>query len=294
MHHIFSDILGWLNLNGVILSGLTDLPDTSWFDVFSFLGFWAIVWLPIAFLVSRLINWQPKEPLTPQQKLVLLASLYVLAPGIIAAKIKAESISISDLGLSLIPGSLWYVLLGLGVSLASLILIFSLESISSLVIWHWQNAQKMLTLLVPILGLSLLISFVEELIFRGYIFAALLKDNSPLVAAIASSFIFAILHLVWERKQTFPQLPGLWLMGMVLVMARVLSNDTIYFSLGLHAGWIWGLTCIDSADLLSYKADNHWFTGIQQQPLAGIAGILCMLGTGLAIWLGSVPLLPIN
>jgi uncharacterized protein len=53
--------------------------------------------------------------------------------------------------------------------------------------------------------------------------------------------------------------------------------------LGLHGGWIWGLTCIDSADLLTYKHADHWFTGISQQPLAGMAGILCLTLTGLGL-----------
>lgn len=272
----------------MLLSSLINLLGTSWFKILTFIGVWGIIWLPIALLTSRLINWQPKESPTPQQKLILLASLYILAPVIIVWKIKAESLSIGNLGLSLFPSNLWYVLLGLGVSIFSLILIFVLESAGNLITWHWQNFQQVMTLLLPILILSLLISLVEEVIFRGYIFTTLLSDRSVLVAAIASSLIFAVLHLIWDRKETIPQLPGLWLMGMVLVAARVLTNDTIYFSLGLHAGWIWGLTCIDSANLLSYKHQNHWFTGIKQQPLAGIAGILCMLGTGFAIWQGSV------
>jgi membrane protease YdiL (CAAX protease family) len=255
----------------------------SWFKVFGLLGVWTIIWLPIALLVSRLINWQPKEPLTPKQKLILLASLYILTPGIIIWKVKTEFLAFADLGLSLTPGDLRYVLLGLGASLASLILVFSLESVSNLITWRWQNLRQIKSLLLPILSLSLLISLVEELIFRGYIFITLLADNSFWLAAIASSVIFAALHLIWERKQTWPQLPGLWLMGMVLVAARVLTNDTIYLAIGLHAGWIWGLTCLDSADLLTYKHQDHWFTGMKQQPLAGMAGILCLGITGLGL-----------
>lgn len=259
----------------------------SWFNVLSFLGIWAIIWLPIAFLVSRSINWQPNTPLTPKQKLILLASLYILAPGIIIGKVYVEPIVFGDLGLSLTPSNLLYVLLGLVVSVVSLLLIFSLESAANLVTWHWQKFRQIPGLLLPILGLSLLISLVEELIFRGYIFVTLLADNSLWLATIVSSAIFAILHLVWERKQTIPQLPGLCLMGIVLVGARVLSNNTIYLSLGLHGGWIWGLTCIDSAGLLTYKYQDHWFTGIKGQPLAGIAGILCLTLTGLGILIFS-------
>jgi uncharacterized protein len=257
----------------------------SWFNVLGFLGVWIIIWLPIAVLVSRLINWQPKEPLAPKQKLILLASLYFLAPGVIIWKVKTEFLTFASLGLSLTPSNLWYVLLGLGASLISLILVFSLESVGNLVTWRWQNLRQIPSLLLPILSLSLLVSLVEEVIFRGYIFITLLADNSFWLAAIASSALFAALHLVWERKQTLPQLPGLWLMGMVLVAARVLANDTVYLAVGLHAGWIWGLTCLDSADLLTYKHQDHWFTGIKQQPLGGMAGILCLGVTGLGIWI---------
>ena len=256
---------------------------TSWFKILSFLGVWTIIWLPIALVVSRTIGWLPTEPLTPKQKLILLASLYILAPEIILWKLNLESLSFADLGLTTSSASLWYVLLGLGLSNLSLVLIFSLESAANLVAWHWQNFKLLRTLLLPILCLGLLISLVEELIFRGYIFFTLANDSSIWLAAIASSVIFAVLHLIWEREQTLPQLPGLFLMGLVLIAARVLSDDTIYFAIGLHAGWICGLTCIDEANLLTYKHQDHWFTGIKQQPLAGIAGILCLIITGLAI-----------
>ncbi|MGL5793586.1 MAG: lysostaphin resistance A-like protein, partial [Waterburya sp.] len=143
----------------------------------------------------------------------------------------------------------------------------------------------LLPLILPILGLSLLISLVEEVVFRGYIFTILLTDHSYWLAAIMSSLIFALLHLIWERKATLPQIPGLWLMGMILVGARLLNNDNIYLALGLHAGWIWGLTCIDSVQLISYNYQNNWFTGINNQPLAGGAGLSCLAFTGLILWL---------
>ena len=163
---------------------------------------------------------------------------------------------------------------------------FSLESLFNLVSWHWQNIKNLLPLILPILILSLLISLVEELVFRGYVFSILSSDRSYWLAATMSSLIFALLHLIWERKETFPQIPGLWLMGMVLVMARLVNSDnSIYLALGLHAGWIWGLTCIDSAKLITYSHKNHWLTGINQQPLAGVAGIFCLTITGLALWL---------
>ncbi len=252
----------------------------SWFKVLTFFGVWAAIWLPIALLVLRFIDWQPNEPLIPKQKLILLASLYIIVPGVVKWKINLESLSWVNLGLSPISHILWYLLLGLFLSLGSVIIVFSLESTLNLIDWQWQNKEQILPLFLPILCLSLLISFIEEVVFRGYVLSTLLVDNSVLIAALASSLIFALLHLIWERNQTLPQIPGLLLMGIVLVAARFVGDGSLYLAIGLHAGWIWGLTCIDSAELVTYKYKSHWLTGVNQQPLAGVAGILCLGITG--------------
>jgi len=248
----------------------------SWFKILTFFGVWAAIWLPIAVVVSRFIDWQPNEPLTPKKKLILLASLYIIIPGIVTWKINVESLSWAKIGFSTMSPILWHLLWGLILSLGSLIIVFSVESIFKLIDWRWQNRSQILPLLLPIFCLSLLISLIEELVFRGYVFSTLLVDNPLWIAALTSSFIFAVLHLIWERNQTFPQIPGLCLMGIVLVAARIIGDGSLYLAVGLHAGWIWGLTCIDSAELITYQYQSHWFTGVNQQPLAGVAGILCL------------------
>lgn len=259
--------------------------DTSWLKVFSFLGVWAVIWLPIAWLISKAIGWQLGETLIPKQKLILLASLYLLSPIVLIWKIKVENISLESLGLSFQPIVLVQILLGLIIGLSSLIIIFALESAFNLVSWHWNRRQELLSLLLPILILSLFISIIEESIFRGYVLTTLAKDYDYGIAAIVSSIVFALLHLIWERKETLPQIPGLWLMGMILVAARAIARGSLGLAIGLHASWIWGLTCIDSAQLLSYKNKYSWLTGLNQQPLAGIAGIFCLIITGLVLWL---------
>ena len=258
--------------------------DTSWIKLLTFFGLWAAIWLPIAGGIIKFIDWQPGQPLIPQHKLILLASLYILIPGIIAWKMRVESLSFTNLGLSPAGDILPSILLGLAISLTSVIIVFSLESAFSLVNWRWQNFKALWSLSLPILVLSLSISFIEELIFRGYVFSTLLIDRSYWLAAIISSAIFALLHLIWERKQTLPQIPGLWLMGMILIAAKTVNADSIYLAIGLHAGWIWSLTCVDSAQLISYSDRDRWITGVNQQPLAGFAGLFCLAITGLSLW----------
>lgn len=251
----------------------------SWLKVIAFFGVWATIWLPIAFFVSQALDWQPDEPLTPKQKIVFLGSLYILVPEIIGYTIVSGSLSWFELGMQFSPAAFSDIALGLGLSTFGLAAVFSVEFILGSIAWHSSKIPRLFPLLLPILLLSLAISSVEELVFRGYVFITLLDDNSLAVAAIASSLMFALLHLIWERTLTLPQIPGLWLMGIVLVCARIWGDDSLYLPIGLHAGWIWGLTCIDSAELITYQHEHHWLTGINRQPLAGLAGICCLLIT---------------
>ena len=78
----------------------------------------------------------------------------------------------------------------------------------------------MASVLLPTLLIAFLISGIEEGVFRGFVLTQLRQDYTIELAAAISSLIFALLHLLWEQKETVPQLPGLWLMGMVLVLAR--------------------------------------------------------------------------
>ncbi len=259
------------------------------FIIVLFFGAWVIIWLPIALPLAKVINYQLAEPLTLKQKILFLLSLYPLAPVIIGFIIRQEKLSFVDLGVT----KEIFISLGSGLILAltTLAIVFVLESVLGLVNWHWQNRQKLVVAAPSILVLGLVIALVEEIVFRGFIFSQLNQDYPYWSAAIISSLIFALLHLVWERKTTLPQIPGLWLMGMILVVARLADNGSLGLAWGLHTGWIWGLSCIDTGEVLTYKQpEKPWLTGINQQPLAGIAGIFCLLITLGFLLLLNIPL----
>lgn len=254
--------------------------------VIAFFATWLMLWLPIALPVAQKLKWNPIQPLTGKQKLPILASLYLLAPAIVWAATRVEGTSFSDYGLNLQPKILISLSLGLALSLLGLSVVFGMESLARWVRWHRENFQRLGSLWLPILGLGLWIGLTEELIFRGFVLTEFLQDYSPGIAAIASSLIFALSHLLWERKQTIPQLPGLLLMGVVLVWARWIDDGSLGLAWGLHAGWIWGLTCLDAAELISYPDESPaWIVGLGGQPLAGVAGILCLLVTGASLFL---------
>ena len=68
-------------------------------------------------------------------------------------------------------------------------------------------------------------------------------------------------------------------MGMVLTLACLCDRGNLGLAMGLHAGWIWGLTSLNSVFCLSYTDQvPKWITGIADQPLAGGVGIVMLLG----------------
>lgn len=263
---------------------------TGLLKAIAFFLVWAGLWLPLAIPVAMVLKWRPLSPLKVEQKLPLLASLYLIAPLIVWGASWAEGSSFSDYGLEWKLSTLVSLSLGLGLGVLSLAVIFGLQSMLGWIEWQkeekprdWLSISK--SILLPTLLIGLLVSGIEELIFRGFLLNVLQQDYSVLVAAAISSVIFALLHLVWEQQETLPQLPGLWLMGMVLVLARIVDGGSLGLAWGLHAGWIWGIASLDTARLINYTSVvPAWITGIGEKPLAGGAGIVCLLGTAAVLW----------
>lgn len=252
-----------------------------------FIG-WIICWLPLAAVSAILLNWQPPKPLQPEQKMPLLASLYLLAPLILWGVSWLTNKSFSDYGFVGNLSTLSSLALGFGLGVVSLAIVFSGQFGLGWCCFEKTNFKLVLPILLPIFLIALLVGGIEELVFRGFLFTELAQDYPIWVAAAISSLIFALLHLVWEQRETAPQLPGLWLMGMVLVLARFAANGNLGLAWGLHAGWVWAIATIDTAELITYTGKvSDWFTGKNKKPLAGLAGIICVLGTGVIIWVFS-------
>jgi uncharacterized protein len=245
---------------------------------------WVGIWLPLAIPIAHALAWRPFEPLLPAQKLRLLGPLYLLAPVVLWQWLGAIDRSWDLYG--------WHWPLGLDVllgwlgAIGSLLVAFGGEWLGGWLRWQGKGGD-LLKAAVPIGLLALWISATEEVIFRGFLQVELEAWGDPWLAGMVASGIFALLHLVWERQQTLPQIPGLWLMGLVLTYAKFLDGGSLGLAIGLHAGWVWGLTCLDGAEAIEYTPTAPaWLIGYYRQPLAGLAGILCILGTGL--FLGAI------
>ncbi|MDJ0510356.1 MAG: CPBP family intramembrane metalloprotease [Crocosphaera sp.] len=249
-----------------------------------FLLIWWLLWLPIGLVLGKKLNWQPFQPLSSGQKIPLLIPLYLLVPLLTWFTLAVEGTSIKEYGLGFDGGVLISLCQGIFLGLSGLTVVFVLEGGLGWLKWHPENLIELVKIAFPILALALWIALTEEFVFRGIFQTILESDYGRWISAITISLIFALLHLLWERKETLAQLPGLWLMGMVLVMARWVDGGSIGLAWGLHAGWIWGLSSLDAAQLISYTGKGKdWIIGIYQQPLAGIMGILCLLGTSILL-----------
>lgn len=266
-----------------------------------FFGVWMGLWMPIAVLSALALNWRPPQPLNQTQKLTLLASLYGIAPIVLWKISQVEGQSFTDYGLAWRFEFFRSITLGFGLAIISLIVLFGFqfsmgwldlgpqhregqEQQSSPVNFdlpaknRWVKLWQTVILVLPILLIAFWISSTEELIFRGFLQKQLQQEYSVWVATLIASTIFALSHLLWELRNTFRQLPGLGLMGMVLTWACICNGGSLGVAIGLHAGWIWGISSLDT--LGGVKATEkvpEWVTGLGGQPLAGVSAMVMLL-----------------
>jgi uncharacterized protein len=178
------------------------------------------------------------------------------------------------------------VLRGLAIGLISILILFSLEGLLGWLVWQKPNIFLLRVVLEGLIT-SLGVAFAEELFFRGWILDELQRDYSPTVVLGANATIFAIAHFIKplpEVIRTSPQFFGLLLLGLTLVWAKRGSRGRLGLSIGLHGGLVWGYYIINVGGLMKYSRQvPDWVTGVNDNPLAGVIGLM-FLG-GLALWM---------
>ena len=81
----------------------------------------------------------------------------------------------------------------------------------------------------------IIISFNEELAFRGYILQRLAQAWGLPAAVVASSLIFAMVHVLNPNVQPLAMV-GLFAAGLLLACAYLVSRS-LWLPIGLHIGW---------------------------------------------------------
>jgi uncharacterized protein len=256
---------------------------------------WMGLWMPFAVLIAFKLQWHPLKPVTPQQKIPLLLSLYLVAPVVIWGVAKYNRTSLSAYGLVFNQDFfLRSPLLGIGIGISSIGLLIIGQQQQGWLSYSWHKIDSttnpyvvtLMTLLIAIL-----VGAVEESVFRGVVLNQLAQLCSPWRAAAIASMLFAVSHLLWDGKAGLLQLPGLWLMGMTLCLSRWVDGGSLGLAWGLHTGWVWAITSLDSLNVLTYNPQTpQWLVGYDGKPLAGLSGLLSLLLVGIGLWAyGSLP-----
>jgi membrane protease YdiL (CAAX protease family) len=122
------------------------------------------------------------------------------------------------------------------------------------------------------------IALAEELLFRGWLLEELKKDYSLQACLLLNGIIFATLHFLKPLEEiirTFPQFPALFLLGITLVWAKIGHSNRLGICIGLHGGLVWGYYIINVGKIVNYTDKvSPIFTGIDNNPLAGIMGLI--------------------
>jgi len=145
------------------------------------------------------------------------------------------------------------------------------------------------------------VGFIEEPFFRGFILQSLFKDMRRSTSVVAMSLFFAIVHffnasdmppahgfhpllgfkaLVYffqpllSPSELIPGFIGLFLVSIVLAYAY-LRTGSLYLSIGLHAGWVFGIKA-ETLFLDRINSVAPWFFG-DGRVVTGVFGWIMLL-----------------
>ena len=122
------------------------------------------------------------------------------------------------------------------------------------------------------------IALAEELVFRGWLLDELQGDYSQKTSMWSGAIIFALAHFIKpieEIVRTAVTFPALVLLGISLILAKKRYGDRLGICIGIHGGLVWGYYIVNVGELIKYSDRVPvWVTGIDNNPIAGIMGLM--------------------
>jgi uncharacterized protein len=263
-----------------------------------FLGMLGVGWLPLAVPIAL---WLPDENTVTILTMSLLFVTFLGFVPIWGRSVHGEARPFRRYGLEWSRRNGLELLAGLILGLISLLVVFGVQAGLGWLEWR-SGAPSLPGVVLEGLLVSLGVGLAEELVFRGWILDELDRDYSPSTTLWSNSLLFAALHFlkpIPEMIRTFPQFPGLVLLGFALVWAKrstisavstrrttpLPRSGRLGLPIGLHAGLVWGYYMIQVGELVQYTNPvPEWLTGIDGNPLAGAIGLLCLGGITLLMY----------
>jgi len=163
------------------------------------------------------------------------------------------------------------------------------------------SLEESISKLISALFAGIFAGFFEEIFFRGILFLGLRDDGRPWAAYLFANLFYSLLHFVKPGEAYFlngidplagfhhflttfepffhptdllPGIFGLFLIGVILSYALVRTGN-LYLSIGLHAGWVFGLKVIRVFGDFS-RQDLGWLFGSTDPKIV----------SGVATWIG--------
>ncbi|MEG4009491.1 CPBP family intramembrane metalloprotease [Microcoleus sp. Pol11C1] len=231
------------------------------------------IWLPLAAPIYLLVK---DSNLATILTMGLLFTEFLLLVPRWGKQVYGQTQLLKSYGLINTRKNGFELLIGLAIGLLLTFSLFAVQGLFGLV--AWQNSDNLPRIIAEGLLSALGVGFAEELVFRGWLLDELQRDYNYRISLWANSLVFALSHFikpVAAMLRSWPQFPGLLLLGLILVWGKRSRQNRLGLSIGLHAGLVWGYYMINIGQLVRYSASvPDWVTGVNGNPLAGAIGLL--------------------
>jgi uncharacterized protein len=242
-----------------------------------------LFWLPLAIPIYQLVN---DANLASILTIVALYAEFIFLLKLWGKQVYERSQILNYYGLESSHQNGVNFVQGLAIGLISILIVFSLQGLLGWLVWQ-QPKVVMLKIVLEGLLVGLGVGFAEELLFRGWLLDELQRDYKPPLAMWINSILFAVTHFIKPLEaiiHTLPQFPALVLLGLTQVWSKRWCRGRLGLPIGLHGGLVWGYYIINVGELTKYSGVvPNWVTGVNNNPLQGIMGVLFM--GGLAWWM---------
>lgn len=270
------------------LSRVADYPAPL--RLLGFVALLLVCWLPFVGLIYGLVD----DPNTISiLTMAVLFVEFVVVTQVWGRRVYGDRHRLQTYGLIRSRQNGYDWLNGVALGLVSLLLLFMVQGWLGWLTWE-APSPTFSRIVVEGLLVATGVGFGEELIFRGWLLEELQRDYSPPTSLWANSLIFAILHYTNSIGiaiallfgfagadafstliETLPQFPGLVLLSCLLVWAKRVRRGRLGFPMGLHTGLVWGYYIVNVGERVQYTGRvPEWVTGVHQNPLAGVTGML--------------------
>jgi uncharacterized protein len=244
-----------------------------------FIGVLAIIWLPLAIFIQLFFSYDANLVSIITMTLLFIELLFLWQFW--SKFVYQENNVLARYGLERSNQNRQELFKGLALGFWLCLSLFIVEAGLG---WIEIDTPKISLWKIVIEGLlsALGIGLGEELVFRGWLLDELQRDYSQKTCRYIGATIFALAHFIKPREEiirTAVTFPALMLLGVTLILAKTNHGDRLGICIGIHAGLVWGYYIVNVGELMQYtNRVPVWVTGIDNNPIAGIMGLIFLTG----------------